>query len=102
MVLAIDAPVEDKPSAVGIELLSIAWEANRYPNFGQSPPSLRFVLINNADPQLIVQWLPNSNRPVDLWLLNRSTDLSRQNCQPVKGLALQEAGSYRYQHYVCS
>lgn len=102
VVLAIDAPVEDKPSVVGIELLSIAWEANRYPNFGQSPPSLRFVLINNADPQLIVQWLPNSNRPVDLWLLNRSTDLSRQNCQPVKGLALQEAGSYRYQHYVCS
>ncbi len=101
VVLAADAAIEDKPTVVGIELLSVGWEMTRIPQRWQFAQAPRYILLRESDPQLMNRWLPPTARPVDLWLFNRATDLSAQGCKAVGALGLQEAGSYRYQHYRC-
>ncbi len=101
VVLAAEAPIEEKPTVVGIELLSIGWELTRNPQHWQFPQAPRYVLLRDTNLDLINRWLPTDMRPVDLWLFNRASDLSAQGCQPVGSLGLQETGSYRYQHYHC-
>lgn len=100
-VLAMDTPIEDKPTAVGIELLSIGWEIARHFPANTWDVSPRFMLFEDFAKPSFYDLVLQYPRPFDLWLFNRSPDLAAQECSPVGSLKLTKVGSYNYQHYLC-
>jgi uncharacterized membrane protein len=100
-VLAMDTPIESKPTAVGIELLSVGWEIARHfpPQTWAVPP--QFLLFQDFAKPSFYDLVLQHPRPFDLWLFNRAPDLAALGCPAVGPLKLTKVGSYNYQHYLC-
>jgi uncharacterized membrane protein len=100
-VLAMDTPIESKPTAVGIELLSIGWEiARHFPAQTWTAPP-QFLLFQDFAKPSFYDLVLQHPRPFDLWLFNRAPDLAALECPSVGPLKLTKVGSYNYQHYLC-
>jgi uncharacterized membrane protein len=111
IVLGAVAPIEPKPTVVGTEVLSVAWEiARHFPpektTSGWSAPP-KFVVVRTgygaqSPPDTILsQALEDVSRPFDLWTLNYAPDLSQEDCQSASQMPQGNKGSYHYTHYVC-
>lgn len=100
-VLAMDTPIEDKPTVVGIELLSIGWEIARHYPANTWVVSPQFMLFEDFAKPSFYDLVLQYPRPFDLWLFNRAPDLAALECTPVGSLELTKVGSYNYQHYLC-
>jgi uncharacterized membrane protein len=100
-VLAMDTPIERKPTVVGIELLSIGWEiARHFPAQTWTAPP-QFLLFQDFAKPSFYDLVLQHPRPFDLWLFNRAPDLAALGCPSVGPLKLTKVGSYNYQHYLC-
>lgn len=101
--------VTAQPTAIGIEIMSLAWEIKRHFNPETDPDwqtAPRFVVLeHNTETGLepegtLSQLLTTEARPFDLWLLNYGPDLNSQGCYiPAEGNG--HKGSFSYNHYVC-
>ncbi|HSM84124.1 MAG TPA: hypothetical protein VLS96_20710, partial [Nodosilinea sp.] len=100
--------IEDKPTVIGHELLSIGWEMHRHfhpddPAGGWATPPQFFLWTLPSTPtvppeETLATILSMPLRPFDLWFLHSSQDLSDQGCQP---LGQGNRGSHGYSHYIC-
>jgi uncharacterized membrane protein len=108
IVVGFPTRVTDQPTVIGHELLSIGWQIQRDFNPAQSgtgwvtPP--RFFILPSgpkaprspeASLDQILTGLPG---PIDLWILNFDSDLSRQQC-PL--MATMGKGGHYISHYRC-
>lgn len=101
--------VTAQPTAIGIEMMSLAWEIKRHfnpatdPNWQAIPKFM--VLEQNTVTGLeptgtLIQLLTAQTRPLDLWLFNYGPDLTAQGCHIPSG-GYGHKGSFSYNHYVC-
>lgn len=101
--------VEDKPTVIGHELLSIGWTIQRQfdpqqPRSGWQAPPRFFIwtLPQNNPPvppeQVLGEMLETMPRPFDLWLLNNDSDWSTFGCTKLNQAI---RGGHYYGHYEC-
>lgn len=103
------SPVEEKPTVIGAELLSIGWEIHRHfnpaaPDSQWSTPPHFFIwtLPNNPTTppeENLAELLSSMARPFDLWFLHADLDLSAHRCTK---LNQGNSGSHSYSHHECS
>lgn len=100
--------IEEKPTVIGHELLSIGWEIHRH--FNPASPESQWAV----PPQFFIWTLPDNPvtdpvaklaeilstmpRPFDVWFLNNTLDLSSYGCTAVKQAG---AGGHGYTHHDC-
>ncbi|WP_017296716.1 glycosyltransferase family 39 protein [Nodosilinea nodulosa] len=101
--------VEEKPTVIGHELLSVGWEIHRH--FNPASPESQWTV----PPRFFIWTLPDSPtvapeaklaeilttmpRPFDLWFLNRNAALDGYGCTMVNQAS---RGGHGYTHYGCS
>ncbi|PSN10639.1 hypothetical protein C7271_25730 [filamentous cyanobacterium CCP5] len=108
VVLGFPTTVEEKPTVIGHELLSVAWEIQRHfnPNSsegGWSTPPQFFIWTVPTNPvtppeEKLAAILAGPPRPFDLWLLNADLDLSGQGCTKLDRTI---RGGHTHIHYEC-
>lgn len=101
-------PVEEKPTVIGHELLSIGWEIHRHFNpdslaSGWPVPPRFFIWTLPSNPEnppeeALAEILTTMPRPFDLWFLNLNADLSVYGCNQLTHAG---SGGHGYTHYEC-
>lgn len=103
------ASIEEKPTVIGHELLSIGWEIHRHfhPNdlgSGWATPPQFFIWTLPSSPTVppeekLAEILATMPRPFDLWFIHIGSDLSANGCQQ---LSQTGSGGHPYGHYECT
>ncbi|MEO1069323.1 MAG: glycosyltransferase [Cyanobacteria bacterium J06638_6] len=103
------APIETKPTVIGLELLSIGWEIQRHfnpdtPESGWPVPPKFFIWSLPHEPvvppeEKLAELLLSHPRPFDLWFLHTNLDLSGSGCTQVTQAS---KGGHNYSHYECA
>ncbi|MBF2037470.1 MAG: hypothetical protein IGR92_18815 [Leptolyngbyaceae cyanobacterium T60_A2020_046] len=111
VVFATASLISRKPTAIGIEILSVAWEIERHfsPTASDSlwQGSPEFLVVRRGygaqkpPHRMLVEQLSPHPRPFDLWVLNETPDLTAAQCLPDADTPTGNKGSYRYSHYRC-
>lgn len=106
IVIGTETTITAQPIVIGIEIMSVGWEVKRQLDDSAQRWLKRpqFVIAeNNATKGFesqtqLVQSFSSVLRPLDLWLLNMSPDLTDTVCAAIKK---GNRGSFSYTHYVC-
>ncbi len=109
VLLGFPVTIEEKPTVIGHEFLSIAWEIHRHfnpsnPESGWSNPPQFFIWTlpgptPSAPAEQLADLLSSMPRPFDLWFLHTSADLEEYGCTQ---LGQANSGSHSYSHYQCT
>lgn len=103
------ASIEEKPTVIGHELLSVGWEIHRHFNPAASnsqwiaPPQF-FLWTLPSNPTVppeekLTEILSTMPRPFDLWFLHNGSDLSAYGCTQ---LSQASSGGHFYSHSECT
>ncbi|PZU98141.1 MAG: hypothetical protein DCF32_19970, partial [Leptolyngbya sp.] len=109
VLIGFPAKIEEKPTVIGHELLSIGWEIHRHfnpsdPASGWATPPQFFIWTLPSSPTVppdekLAEILSTMPRPFDLWFIHIGSDLSANGCQQ---LSQTGSGGHPYSHYECT
>jgi uncharacterized membrane protein len=109
VLIGFPASIEEKPTVIGHELLSVGWEIHRHfnpndPNSQWTVPPRFFLWTLPSSPtvppeETLAEMLSTMPRPFDLWFLHTGSDLGEYGCTQ---LSQASSGGHAYGHYECA